>query len=717
MAVIGAWGDQATMQPSARATAVGLLEAAILAAQNAAGSVGGQAGAIAGAAAGVAAVQPLLAQADQAKDDALEAARLASSERAIAAQFSERSRVNAVISAESSGSAQGFAQLAASSAAMAMVDQKPFASISAGLAAVAEGETFAVYGSALGVTNAFAIAYRKVSNAAVYIDTYPNKAAYDAVQPSAARAYTATELSKSAALPNFIDRMGGASMQLFDHDNAQAAVDLDADGVFASTDTLNKRRTDSYDQSFEGDVSVGGTVGAANRLHIGGSLTQTEILDRPVFRMLLAAEEVHGPNGLIIGMDPSRGLYMGPVAPIPQIDGTFWRRANGTLGVFTKVGWYTGKRAYTPEVMPPPQCILRPLVKYPDEAPELGTRVYILIPSICKKGNRLFFAWCGDAVHAEEGAGNFIILAYSDDGGLTKTEFAYILHPEPDLGRTMMPQLWLDLQSRLQLVFSMNYAFSGVAGGDDRHGAWCMPIDFEMGAKPRCGRAWQVSTYGIPGRPSLVDDRMLINIDLVENPSSGLPVAGPIAEWRGKSIFEIDTSTRSAEKVGRIVNSVAYASYQECSTVQLRDGSLLTSFRTRTPGGMTQIARSPTGEPSGYGDVENWSALPPNPGTRSALVMSANGRPVVAWNSDATQRTNMTLGILNDGGTALIASVLIDQLSGSSSYPSIWCDGDDIYVVYDVGRTSNKQIIMVRVSESALLAGAASPEYFTIEDQ
>ncbi|WP_311271097.1 sialidase family protein [Sphingobium sp. WCS2017Hpa-17] len=724
MAVIGAWGDQATMQPSVRATAIGLLEAAVLAAQNAAGSAGGEAGAVAGAAAGVAAVQPLLAQADQAKDEAQDAARMAASERALAFQAQTQSRVYAVNSAESSGSAQEFALLAASSAAQAMVNGRPYTSISAGLAGTAEGEPFDVYGSAVGLTNAFVVTYRKVSNAAVYIDTFPNKAAYDAVAPSAARGAEAAYRGSAAPLPNFADLTGGPHYRVYDPDNADAGQDIDADGVFATTDTLNKRQTNSYGQTFSNSVDLFGPTSITQRLTIGGAAPQTETVDQPQTVSLSTTQEIYGSNGvLLLGFDGLNScLYVGQVMPVPQTDGTLWRRSRGSLGIMNKPGWYTGQHSYLPEQVPPPQCILSPVVKYPDQAPELATRVYILIPSVCKIGNRLFFAWCGDAVHPEEGAGNFIILAYSDDEGLTKTEFAYVLHPEPTIARTMMPQLWVDQYGKLQLIFSMNYAFPGIAGGDDRHGVWNLPINSEMGAKPRCGRAWQVSTYGIPGRPVWVDDRFLVNVDLVENATSGLPAPGPISAWRGKSIFEIDTRTRSAEKLGHIPNSAAFASYQESSTVQLRDGSLLTMFRTRTPGSApirsAQISRSPDGEPNNFGPLADFAALPPNPTTRAAMVMSANGRPLVAFNNHPSQRTSMTLAVLNDDATAILQSVLIDQMTGvSTSYPSIWCDGDNIYVIYDGGRDSAKQIIMVKVSEAALIAGTAIPIYRMIEDQ
>ena len=600
----------------------------------------------------------------------------------------------------------------------------PYKSQAAGEAATAVGDIFHV----IGPGNAYATPYeRTAGGSTVAGQPIASPASIAAVQPSALAALAAARRSVPAAKGTHMDRTGGTATEELAPGLADALTRFVGRPVRGSydlldridqIDTLARVITHWYDQDISGSLHVSALTRMSGGVEMGGADPQLEVIDKPLWTELLAFWALRGRNGSLIEYDgPNDRIIMGVAGAIPQVDGALWQHPDGTLRVNRPVGWYTGKHSYLSESAPPPQCLLRPRVRYVEDAPELATRVFILIPSVCKVEDRLFFAWCGDAVLAEEGAGNFIILAYSDDGGLTKTEFAYVEHPEPSLGRTMMPQLWRDLDGRLQLVFSMNYAFVGIAGGDDRHGAWCMPIDFPLGDKPRCGRAWLVSTYGIPGRPALVDDRMLINIDLVENPTSGLPTPGPISAWRGKSIFEIDTRRRSAIRVGGIVNSVAYASYQECSTVQLRDGSLLTSFRTRTPGGMTQIARSPDGDPNNYGAVANWAALPPNPGTRSALVMSANGRPVVAWNSHVSERTNMTLAILDDSGSTILQSVLIDQLTVTTSYPSIWCDGDDIYVVYDRGRTSNKQIILVKVSEAALLAGNAVPAFFTIEDQ
>lgn len=139
MAVIGSWGDQATMQPSTRATAIGLLEAAVLSAQNA----GAASGAIAGAQAGIAATQPLVDQATNARDEAVNAKIGTGLDSAAATAAKE--------------AAQAAAVDADASAQIAQTTGPKYDSIAEGMAATAIGATFNVFGP----TDRYVTTYRK----------------------------------------------------------------------------------------------------------------------------------------------------------------------------------------------------------------------------------------------------------------------------------------------------------------------------------------------------------------------------------------------------------------------------------------------------------------------------------------------------------------------------------------------------------------------------
>ncbi|WP_311269750.1 sialidase family protein [Sphingobium sp. WCS2017Hpa-17] len=650
----------------------------------------------------------LLKDLDLIDDPTIEAmdARYMAAGVAGAKPFADSARIDALATADNSAKAQAAAGSAASSAATAMAGGTIHPSIAAGLAATEDGKTFNVGGTALGLVSVYAVTYRRVGNAAVFVDNIANKAAYDAVYPSATRGGEAAYRGRVAARTNFLDRMGGTALEYIQHDLAEALVRATIYGEIDRIDTLLGLVTQAYGQRFLSAVTMDAEARMRGLMEVGGVSPQQVTLATAQFHEVRELLNYRSRRGTLLEIDGQNDwLRVGDRGPVPQIDGGVWRHADGTLRVNEIVPWYTGKRRYLSETAPVPQMTARPIVRYYDEAPELHHPVYTLIPSIAVIKGRIWVAYCVDVVHAEEGAGNFLVLTFSDDRGASWTEHSYILHPDAS-GRTVCPTLFIDLQGRLQFAFAVNYNDQ-----DNRNGAWCVPINNPNGQKPRIGRPWRISTYGIPGIPFIADDSLLMNLDQHETPSIG---PNPIPQWRGKSIFEIDTTRRAAEKVGFIPNSASFASFQECASVQLRDASLMTIFRTRQS---LWVARSPDGDPNNYGPIEQFTAIPtPNPTSRAALVMSANGRPLIAWNNHASQRTNMTLGLLNDAGDTLLQTLLIDQLGVSTSYPQIWCDGDDIFVVYDRGRTSELQIIMVRVSEAALIAGTAIPEYFIVKD-
>lgn len=148
MAVIGSWGDQTTMQPSTRANAVGLLEAAVLAA----GNKGGETGAIAGAAA----AQPFADAAESSANDSAASATASALQRSAA----EQAAIQAAAQKD----------LAVSAALTATFAAPPFDSVPEGLAATNEGGSFEAYGP----KRAYVTRYRKINGSAVYQDDVAN---------------------------------------------------------------------------------------------------------------------------------------------------------------------------------------------------------------------------------------------------------------------------------------------------------------------------------------------------------------------------------------------------------------------------------------------------------------------------------------------------------------------------------------------------------------
>ena len=88
---------------------------------------------------------------------------------------------------------------------------------------------------------------------------------------------------------------------------------------------------------------------------------------------------------------------------------------------------------------------------------------------------------------------------------------------------------------------------------------------------------------------------------------------------------------------------------------------------------------------------------------------------------NAADRSNLTLGIGNVGGSTIVAQTIVLQ-AGRSAYPDIYCDGTHIWVPYDnadrttvTGGSTNGKIRVARVSEADLAAGTATVTTYTVD--
>jgi hypothetical protein len=310
-------------------------------------------------------------------------------------------------------------------------------------------------------------------------------------------------------------------------------------------------------------------------------------------------------------------------------------------------------------------------------------------------GSRHWAAWYSNDLIANEGGGNYVVVAYSDDAWATPVKYAAIQYDDPTL-RVFDPQLWTDPTTGILWVF---FAVGGNSAIQDGiQGAWAVTIKNPEGDVPNFSAPFVVSPIGVPMAPKVINEQPLIPID------NWIAAASKFPNLSASRVFFLDTQHRTARKLFDMPKATAFTTYAETNIAQAKDGSLIGAMRTT---GRAQITRSTNGGKTWSTPVE-WSALGNSPSSRLWVGTSPSGRLVVAYNnSTEPTRSHMTLAISEDGGATFPHSVLLDARD-AVSYPSVYFDdAGNICTVYDRSRTGAKEINVARVSEQDMLSGSA----------
>lgn len=362
------------------------------------------------------------------------------------------------------------------------------------------------------------------------------------------------------------------------------------------------------------------------------------------------------------------------------------------------------------EPIPSPlYCPDAPSLIFDTSNPSWSVRRWQGIPSIARTGNRLWSVFYGGEVGVLEGPGNFVIAAYSDDGGDSWTEHMYVAYPN-DLAtkRVFDPQAWTDPDGKL-------WIFVAVSGdgrlADGVEGAWAFTCKNPEGEIPNWSTGWRVSYWGIPMMPAVINEQAYIPIDYW-GISRGSGLSAQNQALVGRRIFSLDYRNRKAELISRLPPAVGGTTYDETSIGQDYKGDIRATYRV--PIG-TETCVSKDGGKT-WGNPEAYSVMGPNPSSRIYYGATPSGRIAICYNA-ATDRSNLTLKLSEDGGVTFPYSVLIDARSGVT-YPEIaYGDGGKIHIVYDYMRTVDKQIVMATVIESEVISGTSVPQIKIVSDQ
>lgn len=302
---------------------------------------------------------------------------------------------------------------------------------------------------------------------------------------------------------------------------------------------------------------------------------------------------------------------------------------------------------------------------------------------ITPKG-RLFAAWQigGDREPHED---NCCVVSISDDSGKTWLDPYMIIDHEICEVRLCNPVFWLDPFGRMWLFWSQSNA-----GDTEKMGVWAS-VCKDPGA-PIDTLEWT--------SPHRYSDYIIINKPIVTKDKRWLYTA---QDFRDRRIRHTYCSTDNGESFFLLGSAVAERG--GCAeTMLLECGNVLHQY-SRVDGRINYGMEHAISRDGG----ESWTRFRRDidypfvgPGSRFYIRRLQNGNILFINNDHTERRMNMTAHLsLDDGKTW--HSLLLDERM-SISYPDACQDADGVIrVIYDRGRSTDKEIIMATFTEDDVL--------------
>lgn len=344
----------------------------------------------------------------------------------------------------------------------------------------------------------------------------------------------------------------------------------------------------------------------------------------------------------------------------------------------------------------------------------LSGRKYQATATISRSGqNRYWAAWRADNKTAGEGPGNFAVLAYSDDKNKSFKEYGYLTYsPEHPGNQIVDPMLWTDPDGRLWMFYGVlgnNQHYDGVGG------SWAVVSDNPNSSDPVWSEPFRLSYHGVPRLPIKVDDKWYMAIDgwrfSAEEPPMYMDHVGP-------HIYELDWKKKKVKHISRLPpnNNGQYSGFFETEFVERKDGAVAALLRWQGKDSQVLFSVSKDGMRT-WTPWQDYKVIAPSSSSRVWLGRTPSGRLLLCWNNDTIRRT-LTVGLSEDEGRSWKYKKVIEPDSEIQvSYPVVtFGDDGEIFVIYDSGRDSNRQIRVSKVIEQEIMSGSSVPLVQVISD-
>ena len=293
---------------------------------------------------------------------------------------------------------------------------------------------------------------------------------------------------------------------------------------------------------------------------------------------------------------------------------------------------------------------------------------------------------------------NYVVVVTSHDDGVTWTEPVLVIDPLNNV-RTFDPCLWTTPDGRLMLFYAQNEATKQLHDG--RWGVW-----FTVCEHPeRADSSWTQQVR--------ICDGIMLNKPTVLRDGAWLL---PVAHWydrdhgagivrsrdQGRSFTWIGGAPgRSAEWIG-----AASGGGMEHIIIERNDGTLWMPMRIKD--GLAETTSKDGGV--------TWStpvrSAIQGPGSRFHVRRLRSGRLLlvnhVGFSREGSllaQRSHLTALLSDDEGRTWPHRLLLDDRSQVSYPDAVETDEGKLYIIYDRGRASDREILLAITNETDIVAG------------
>lgn len=340
-------------------------------------------------------------------------------------------------------------------------------------------------------------------------------------------------------------------------------------------------------------------------------------------------------------------------------------------------------------------------------------RQWLGLPTISKTpGGRL---WCafqtGDAKEGAEGTDNYDVMYYSDDEGGTWSEEYFIFDVEEETIRLTDPRLFEDNFGKLWLVLIRG-------SGKGTYAMQMKNPDCESPTENlRFGEPVWWLTYPPAHRPTVLSNGRWTTPVEANVKSQSTYICNPDDEngtyiWREITASDGQAVTSFPDK----------KSYGESQIIELESGRLMMVSRLqKNAGNGLEVSYS-----DDYG--AHWTPYRSGldfpfagPSSKFHIQRLKSGNILFVNHESLSDRTNLTAWLSTDDGKTFPYKILLDdrQIDGfwGVSYPEAAAqqgENGEIYIVYDGGRYTQKEIRMAILTEEDIKAGEIVSETGTL---
>jgi predicted neuraminidase len=336
------------------------------------------------------------------------------------------------------------------------------------------------------------------------------------------------------------------------------------------------------------------------------------------------------------------------------------------------------------------------------------TRMFQNTPAIERTARgRLWAALVGGG--ANWGPLNYVVIVTSDDGGKSWSGPRLVVDPVDHVNATG-PRLWRDPLQRLWLFWQQTYGRV-----DGRAGVWAIVSGNPDDASPAWSRPRRLADGNITGKPAVLStgdwlapvgvsvspcDVPGINDEyrLGLTPSVIASLCHDLGDRKGTSVHRSTDQGQTWTWLGQArIPDVCC----EHMVVERRDGSLW--MLARTSYGIGQAISLDRGQSW----VQTGESGIRHPVTKFFIERLKSGRLLLVRHNPpgALVRSHLTAYLSNDDGKSWTGALLLDERDNVSYPDGTEADDGTIHIIYDRGRTTDREILLATFKEEDVMRG------------